>query len=199
MNILKKSHANSTVYFVVGLLILVIAFIQQPTLRSWLGIGNTKMWNDLVQTVNSGSQSVAQDVWMFREFYSRGRIYLQKQQQFPIPEELSSTVSLPESFSPYLLFRSPKLVSIEGSFIQTDSLFFSEKYLKSLGWEMVAQSSSTQIVTSKDKTVALIISVFDIQEASTANGYLYFDLRDNTFAQAMNQKKWLTISLVSLQ
>jgi len=199
MKINKKSCENIWAYLLVGLIIIVLSGLRQPTLRAWLQINNDTMWQTLVEQVNENNLTLGQDLWQFREFYSRGSIYLQKYQTLDVPEELSSIVSFPSSFQPYLLFKSPKIISIEGYAILVDSFFFSQTALSASQWELLLQTNTVQILTNKYTKIALIMAVFDPEVASTANGYLYFDMREELFRTSMQEKKWLVVSLVKLQ
>ncbi len=198
MKTAKKSQANTFTYLVVAFIIILIACLKQPTLRSTLGIGNNRMWQELVDQINSDNQNVVQELWKFRDFYSRGTIYLQKNQELVIPDELSSALTFPNSFKPYLVYEAPKIRSVEGSISATDAVFFSKELLDTLGWELLTQTSNVQVIKAKNTNVALVIAVFDLETASTANGYLYFDMREKKFRESVIDKKWLVVSLVTL-
>lgn len=198
MKLNKKSQANTWIYFVTGLFIIAIAIIQQPTLRSQFGIGNHLLWQSLVTKVTQNHPTIVQEIWMFRDFYSRGTLHLQKQQEITIPHEISSVIRLPETLTPYLFFESPKIKSIEGSLNNAEAILFSQEVVNQPNWELLAQSDSVIILESQTNNTALIIGIFDLETAQTANGYLYFDLQKKSFKESMNNKRWLVISLVSL-
>lgn len=199
MKIIKKSHVNILTYGLVCLIILVIAFIRQPSLRARLKINNNKMWQELLSNINLDNKTLPQDFWKFRDFYSRGEIYLQKNQEINIPESISSIVKVPESFDLYLLFVSPMLLSIEGNISENDQVFLSQQSINKLGYKLITQTATTQVISNQLMTNAVIISVFDLDEYGLANGYLHFDLRNDLFRESLNNKKWLVISLVALK
>lgn len=200
MNRIKKSLPNIAVYLLATVLIIVIAIIKQPTLRSYFAIGNTEMWQKLITKVNESSPTIAQELWQFRDFYSRGTLHLAKNETIVVPRKILNTVALPDTFAPYLLFNSPRTLSVEGSIIEdTEITSLTKKISQDSSWNSIAQSNSVQIFESIDQKNALIIAVFDPQTASTANGYLYFDLRDEQFQKELSGKKWLSISLITLK
>jgi len=199
MKINKKSQVNILTYVLVCLIILAIAVIRQPTLRAWTKINNKQMWQELLVNINLNDETLPQDLWQFREFYSRGQIYLQKNQEISIPPSILAVVKLPDSFNPYLLFTSPMLLSIEGDISENDQVFLSPQSINELGYQLTMQTATTQVITNQAKTDAVIIAVFDLEESGLANGYLHFDLRDELFKESLSNKKWLVVSLVKLK
>lgn len=199
MKINKKSHVNILTYAFVGLIILTVAFIRQPTLHSILKFNNSKMWQDLLVNISLDNKTLPQDLWKFREFYFRGEIYLQKNQEIIVPQSISSIVRLPASFNSYLLFVSPMLLSIEGNISTKDQVFLSQRSIDELGYTLTMQTETTQVITNELMKNAIVISIFDFETYGLANGYLHFDLRDKLFKESLNDKKWLVVSLVDLK
>lgn len=193
----QKSHANSWPFYLVGFIIIIVAFFKHPSIRSSFELGNSQMWGNLLIQTNDENQNFTQDFWKFREFYSKGTIYLQKYQDLLIPNDIIDVYALPNSFEKYLLFKSNNVVSIEGFVDPKSEVFvYEDNYLNR--WEVIKQTKTTQILKSKSQNVALVISKHNLDQASIANGYLHFDLRDKAFWSENQNKKWLVVCLVTL-
>lgn len=198
MNALKKSSAKSIVFIITAVLISLIALFRLPSFKPMLSYTQHITWQDFILDVESGSDNEAQTLWEFREFYSRGIIYLSKFQELQIPETLTEFYTIPNSFVPHTLFHSDKIDSIEG-FIDADTNpFLTQEDVHESGWAIHVQTDQIQIVRNHSETGFLIIATFDLETASQANGYLYFDMRDKNFAEEHKNKKWVVISFVKI-
>lgn len=199
MNLLKKSQAKTWTFLFIGLLITVVAIFRHPSIKPMLSYDSQQTWQKLIRVLESDSKLEAQDLWKFREFYSRGTIYLSKYQDIGIPSDISSNFEVPGSFVQHLSFNSSKVQSIEGSLDASEAknVFFAKEDIREDDWEIVIQTDSVQVI-EQHKNKAVIIGLFDMETAGQANGYLHFDLRDDDFKKAHENKKWLVISYVKL-
>lgn len=197
---IKKSQAKVIAFFVASIVILSVAFLQHPSLKDVLfpSYHYQSSWQKLFVNLNSNNVVEAQVLWQFREFYSRGTISLAKFQNLSIPANISDVYQAPTSFIPYSLYVSDQIESIEGMVDTNVPIFFVNEELLDLGWIETFKSNNVQIIENKQTQMGLIIGLYDFQEASLANGYLYFDLRDENFQAENNNKKWLVVSIVNL-
>ena len=198
MNIFKKSQANVWLLCSVAIFITIIAVIRHPSIRPMLSYTSQQTWQDLIKTLENQSSTEAQDLWEFREFYSRGTVTLARYQTLQTPTEFPDVLKLPTSFMHHTAFSSSKIQSIEGSIESSEDVFFSKEDLRELPWQILLQTESVQIIGNTTETQALIIGVFDMETASTANGYLYFDWLNDDFKTQHENKKWLVVSLVTI-
>lgn len=197
MNLHKKIHPNHVLLVSATIIIIVIAFLRHPSLKPMLSFNSQQTWNSLISNLESGPENEAQEIWIFREFFSRGTIYLSKYQELDVPSEISENFSVPESFDQQMSFVSGKVLGVEGTIDSTQKVFFNDEDLKGTGWEIYLQTENVQIL-EREKKEAYIIGVFDMQTASEANGYLHFDYRDDDFKQANQNKKWLVVDYVQI-
>jgi hypothetical protein len=196
MNLFKKSQAKTQVLLFTGLIIVVVAILRHPSIKTMLSSDSKQSWQKLIQVLESDNGLEAQNIWQFREFYSRGTIYLSKYQVLEVPSNISSNFEVPTSFVQHMSFNSNKIQSIEGSIDKAENVFFNKEDLWQ-DWKITTQTDSVQII-EQNKDKALIIGLFDMETAGQANGYLHFDLRDDNFKKAHENKKWLVVSYVKL-
>jgi hypothetical protein len=203
MNRIKKSQAKYLVFFLTGFLIFILGILLHPTTRSLFPHYRTNLYNELIMDISSprSEVSMVQDFWKFREFYSRGEITLAKHSEVTIPEQISSVMTVTEGFTPYLDFHSDKIVSVEGTLSNQDTILVPLEDLstdKWEGWKLRADSSQYRVLENETEQKALIITRFELETASKANGFLHFELRDEEFVQEHASDVWVTISLVDL-
>jgi hypothetical protein len=179
-----KTYLNFTI---VAILIISIALLRHPSLSSGYTlqkyIDNINTLDQLQSDDNSIKQ--AQELWKFREFYSRGEIVLSKYENITYPTIIAEF--LPESFDVYLLFSAKKTKSIEGTISTEDWNKLLSEYDKGINF-----------VKSEDGSNTIIIGLFDIESASKANGFLHFDLRNDEFKKNSENKMWLVVTMVRL-
>ena len=200
MKLFKKSHAKVITFIIALLVIVIVAFLRHPSLKSFIfsSYNHQQSWKNLHETLSSNKISEAQNLWQFREFYSRGTIYLAKYQNLTVPTDISSNFQLPTSFIPHTLYLSDQIQSIEGTIDNNSPVFFTQENLPNIDWAETYKSEKIQIIENNKINSAIIIGVFNIEEASIANGYLYFDFRDEEFQTKNSNNKWLVVSVVNL-
>jgi len=203
MNRIKKSQAKYLAFFLTGFLIFSLALVLHPSIRSLFPQYRSNLFKELISTVSSPDSQTAlvQSFWEFREFYSRGNITLAKHTQITVPSKITSVILLPDEFTPYLAFNSNKITSIEGFVPSQIQILISKEALQTKtgeNWSLKANSSQYRVFVNQTNKKALIITRFDLETASKANGYLHFDLREDAFVQQHKDDVWVTISLVEL-
>ena len=80
MNPLKKSQAKNILLVLTTAIIIGVAFLRHPSLKPMLSFNSQQTWQGLFAKLESGEAQEAQELWVFREFFSRGTIYLAKNQ-----------------------------------------------------------------------------------------------------------------------
>ncbi|PIR62032.1 MAG: hypothetical protein COY81_04210 [Candidatus Pacebacteria bacterium CG_4_10_14_0_8_um_filter_43_12] len=191
-------HLTQNRWFIIAAcVVIVLALIRQPSLKTLWPVFGWYQWQQLKSSVQADQKLTAQQLWQFREFYSRGKISLFSNQKFDIPNQISTNFSLPTDFQPYLIFESKKTLSLEG-FSSTAEINSLINQKISADSSVVSSLPTTQIWQSKNDNVAYIVVSYSIPEAAQANGYLYFDLRAENFAQSVQGKQWLILTIVKL-
>jgi hypothetical protein len=198
---MKKKNTNylqKHFPIIVTCLIVVIAAFTHPSLNSTLlSPYRASLFNRYIKTISIDNPLSAADHWEFREFYSRGNITLASNNPDTVQQVSSQMFHNTADFQPYLLFRSNKITSIEGSIeplsvpLVIGSNIFEDH-------EIIAESMYFKLGVNHSSNTALLAQIYTIQDAALANGFLNFALRDEVAAEQLQNKHWLVISEIRL-
>lgn len=183
---------------IVTCLMVVIAIFFHPTINSTLLKPYRQVvFNNYFKTLSAHQPIAANDLWYFREFYSRGHFTLSKYDPEFVQTLSDQTFNLPATFQPYLVFQSDKITSVEGSIepLAVTSVINSPLFDD---YEIIAQSMFFKYGINRSNNTALLAQTYTIPDAAHANGFLLFDLRDEAIAQSLSQKHWLVLEKINL-
>jgi len=178
----------------VFLIIVLSFFLLIPKISSSLyPQKRQQILNEFIKETEKNQHINAKSFWKFREFYSPGSFVFNKNgishnKISPILQELGIQLNPEYVHLYFLLFTSPKTISIE-ALITTDHL---PSILVDIDGDPVLTGNNQLIVKKKD--TMLIVFIKSISDMKKANGFLDYNGSDKSLVE---NKYWLVITKVA--
>ena len=183
---------------IVTCLLVVIAIFFHPSINSKLWHPyRQSLFNTYIINISTEQPLSAADHWYFREFYSRGKITLSKYDPEKARLASKNVLSVSLAFEPYLLFESDKITSVEGPIDpQIVPLLINSAVFET--YETITSSLFYRLTINRTTNQALLITIYTLEDAALANGYLSFDLRNEEYKNSVATKHWVMITRIDL-
>jgi hypothetical protein len=194
-----KNKKKLIVTLLFSFILFIAVIYNHPLFRPMFHFTTQQNWSDFTSVMRTLPDDEAQKIWDFNSFYDRTVVYLAKNQEILVPDQISQKYSFAPEFTAHTVFISGMLKSIEGAVEQSSIVFLTEDQITELRAEERIRTDNVQILYFSRTQEAMIIAEFPIDIAANANGYLYLDLKDSEIKKSYENKKWVVVTVLDIK